>query len=314
MKKTWKYRLLSGLGAAMLAGTVPMTVLADETNPGEQQETAPEAAWPEENSVSVTEEQIDAYFDGSVFVGDSVMTGFRNYAMRRTDTYLGRMQFLAAGSFSVHNALGPITSKSTHPLYQGQQRYIWESLNMMQAKKVFLFFGLNDMNMGTLENTCDCYTQVIANIKSTCPEAEIHIISMTYTIKGKGKQNLNNDNIRRFNGMLKDMALSNGWGFIDLATPLSDANGDLEPAYCSDNYVHHTNAAYEIWSSVLRQYAKSQLDGTCGFPVNLHASAQEEREETEAMSAADETETPAESENPDEEKVGPYWQSLEETS
>lgn len=138
---------------------------------------------------------------------------------------------------------------------------------MIQPKRVFLFFGLNDMNMGTLEDTCALYAQVIANIKGTCPDAEIHLMSMTYTLRGKGKGNLTNPNIRRFNEMLKQMARDNGWGFVDIANPLADANGDLLPAYCSDHYVHQTNAAYDVWSVVLRDYARSQLDETSEFFV-----------------------------------------------
>lgn len=216
----------------------------------------------------ISEEDIDAYFDNTVFIGDSVMVGFRNYAMRRANTYLGRIQFLASGSFSVHNALWPVTNpKSVHPIYQGQKRAVWESVSMMQPKRVFMFFGLNDMNMGPIESTCECYNQVIANIKAGCPDAEIHLISMTYTLRGKGKGNLTNPNIRVFNELLKQMARDNGWGFVDLATALADANGDLVPAYCSDNYVHQTNAAYDVWSVVLRDYARSQLDESSEFFV-----------------------------------------------
>ena len=138
------------------------------------------------------------------------------------------------------------------------------------------------------------YAQVIANIKGTCPDAEIHLMSMTYTLRGKGKGNLTNPNIRRFNEMLKQMARDNGWGFVDIANPLADANGDLLPAYCSDHYVHQTNAAYDVWSVVLRDYARSQLDETSEFfvgektPVYVEAEGYGEvringdEEETEA--------------------------------
>ena len=57
------------------------------------------------------EPQLDAYFDGSVFIGDSVMQGYGDYAMRRGGSCLGRMQFLAEVSFSVFNALRPVTAK-----------------------------------------------------------------------------------------------------------------------------------------------------------------------------------------------------------
>ena len=92
----------------------------------------------------ITEEDIDAYFDQTVFTGDSVMVGFRNYAMHRANTYLGRIQFLASGSFSVHNALWPVTNpKSVHPLYQGKKMPVWESVGIIKPKRIFLFFGLD---------------------------------------------------------------------------------------------------------------------------------------------------------------------------
>lgn len=288
MKYGWKHRLLSGFFALAMIGNCSFIVSAaeqDKENIKAESELSAEkeevdtSVKAEAGSIPVTEEEIDAYFDGTVLVGDSVMVGFRNYAMNRADTYLGRIQFLANGSFSVHNALWPINGKSVHPIYQGKQQYVWDSLGMMQAKRVFLFFGLNDMNMGSLEDTCAHYCQVIANIKTTCPDAEIHLISMTYTLRGKGKGNLNNANIRQFNELLKQMAAENGWGFMDLATPLSDANGDLAPVYCSDNYVHQTNAAYDVWSVILREYARSQLDKTSAFPVGKEESEKTEHEE-----------------------------------
>ncbi len=293
MKKKWKRRLLCGFFALAVAGTQPAPAYAEEG--------AANAAQEAPAGIPATEEDIDAYFDGSVFVGDSVLMGFRNYALKRGGPCLGRMQFLASGSFSVYNALQPVSSKSVHPVYQGQQRLVWESVGMLQAKKVFLFFGLNDLNRGSLESTCGRYAQVIANIKANCPDTEIHIMSMTYTKQGKGKGKLNNPTIRQFNDMLRQMALDNGWGFIDIATPLADGNGDLAAAYCSDNYIHQTNAAYNVWTAVLKEYAKSQLEGTSAFPAALPKASEEE---TQAQ--APETDEPQQSaESGNSQTIGP---------
>ena len=265
-RKSFIYQVSCGLMALLLSASAATAVAAGEpsgpaSDPsiGQKQEAAVEEV---KEIKTATEEEIDAFFDGTVLVGDSVMLGFRNYAMRHQDTYLGRIQFLAAGSLSVHNALWPISSKSVHPVYQGQKRLLWDSISLMQARRVFLFFGLNDMNMNTLEGTCQKYKELVDNIKAADPGVEIHLISMTYTLAGKGKGRLTNPNIRQFNELLKQMALQEGWGFMDLASHLSDANGDLPAVYCSDNYVHQTTAAYDVWFTVLRQYAREQLEGT----------------------------------------------------
>lgn len=209
---------------------------------------------------TVSEEEIDAYFDHTVLVGDSIMLGMRNYAARRADTYLGRIQFLAAGSFSVNHALRPIVGNNIQPLYQGQKRHVWESIAEMGAKRVFILLGMNDMNISGAEGTAQKYKELLERIRESAPEAELHVVSLTYTLAGKGVDRLNNEEIRRYNALLSQMAEENGWGFLDLASPLSDENGDLAPVYCSDNYVHQTNAAYEVWSQSLRNYAKHALE------------------------------------------------------
>ena len=105
----------------------------------------------------------------------------------------------------------------------------------------------------------ELYQQLVARIKEQSPEAQIHIISMTYVAAGAGKKRLNNTNIRAFNATMKEIAAKEGWGFVNMADPLADGNGDLAKAYCSDNYVHQTPAAYKVWTGVLRAYAREVL-------------------------------------------------------
>lgn len=203
--------------------------------------------------------EAEEYFDHSVFVGDSIMLGFRNYAMKNQDTFLGNMEFLAAGSFSANNAMWPVDKKSVHPVYQGKQRHIWESIALMKGEKVFLMLGMNDLNVYGLEGSCEAYKELIGKIEEANPKAEFHIMSMTYVLKGKGKGKLENNTIREFNVMLEQMAEENGWGFVDIAGPLADGNGDLAEEYCSDDFAHQKPEAYDVWTEVLREYAEECL-------------------------------------------------------
>ncbi|MDE6517099.1 MAG: hypothetical protein K2L18_04525, partial [Acetatifactor sp.] len=54
-----------------------------------------------------------------------------------------------------------------------------------------------------------------------------------------------------------EMADENGWGYIDLCTPISDGEGNLAKDYCSDGYVHLNNAAYTLWEAELINYANT---------------------------------------------------------
>jgi lysophospholipase L1-like esterase len=202
--------------------------------------------------------QISGFYSNTVLVGDSVMVGFRNYCARSSDPVMKQLKFLAAGSLSLHNAFWDVSSRSVHPLYMGAQRQVWESVQLMGAQRVFLFFGINDMCYG-VEPTLPLYLQLVSKIKEYSPAAEITIISATYTKKDRGKGLLNNANIAAFNSNMQMLAAKNGWGFIDIATPLSDGAGNLLPAYCSDNYLHQTNSAYEVWRLAMYGYARKRL-------------------------------------------------------
>ena len=216
-------------------------------------------------------EQIRQFYNGAVFAGDSVLLGFRNYSAKSSDPMLTQLQFLAAGSLSLHNAFWPVSEKSVHPLYQGAQYPIWESMQMMGASKAFLFFGINDVSYD-LDESVALYPQLIDKIRELSPNMEITIISATYTLKDMGKGRLNNTNIAAFNASVKALAEQNGWGYIDMATVLSDGAGNLAPDYCSDGFLHESKKAYNVWTQMLVRYAAERL-GLQETPVE--ATAQE---------------------------------------
>ena len=234
--------------------------------------------------------QIMDFYNGAVFAGDSVLLGFRNYAAKSSDGFLKSLQFLAAGSFSLHNAFWPVNDKSVHPLYQGAQHPVWESIQMMGAKKAFLFFGINDVSLG-MDESISLYPQLIDKIHELSPDVEITIISATYTLKDAGTKGLNNTNLAAFNEAIRAKAEENGWGYIDMATVLSDGEGNLAPKYCSDGFVHETAAAYEVWTKMLIRYAAQQL----GFETpEMEEILQKAPETEEAVSGNAAEDAPAE--------------------
>lgn len=211
---------------------------------------------PAENEL--TDEELRAYFGESVFIGDSIMLGFRNYSAKQK-TYVHDIQFLAVGSYGVRNALKPVTKDNVHPKYKGKKYQLWEAIPLMECKRAFILFGMNDIAPLGLEGARDKYKELIDKILEASPDLEIHIISMTYTLEGEGKKKLNNTNIAEYNTLLQEMAEENGWGYIDLCTPTSDGSGNLAEECCSDGFVHLTKAAYTIWEAELINYANTAL-------------------------------------------------------
>ena len=236
-----------------------MEVSATQTVPTELSiEPAADALTEASAEQELTDEELRAYFGDSVFIGDSIMLGFRNYSAKQ-DTYVHEIQFLAVGSYGVQNALKPVNENNVHPKYKGKKYQLWEAIPLMDCKRVFIMFGMNDIAPLGIEGARDKYKELIDKILETSPDLEIHIISMTYTLEGKGKKILNNTNIAEYNTLLQEMAEENGWGYIDLCTPTSDGNGNLAEDCCSDGFVHLTKTAYMLWEEELINYANTVL-------------------------------------------------------
>ena len=207
-----------------------------------------------------TEDEIANYFQGAYVTGDSVAYGFQLYANRQkgNSAILQNLGFLTRGSFSAHNAFMAISKKSVHPTYQGAQHYIWDSLQMVGAKHVFMFFGLNDLNIGGVDSTVDYYVRLINQIRAVNPDIAFTIISTTPMYQGSEKGKLTNANIDALNARMQALCTENGWGYLDIASHLKAANGTLAAQYCSDHYVHETNAAYAIWLQCFHDYAQEK--------------------------------------------------------
>lgn len=214
-------------------------------------------------SQSAEDTELAQYYGDSVFIGDSIMLGFRNYSAKQT-SFVHEIQFLAAGSYSACNALKPVKGDNVHPKYKGKKCQVWDAVSQMGCKRAFVLLGMNDIAPLGLEGARDTYQELLTKIEEASPGIEIHIISVTYTLKDKGTKGLNNTNIDKYNVLLQEMAQENGWGYIDLCTPLSDGNGNLAEKYCSDGFVHLSKAAYTTWEKELVDYEKlhpAQEDG-----------------------------------------------------
>lgn len=202
----------------------------------------------------LTDEELRSYYGESVFIGDSIMLGFRNYSAKQ-ETFVHDIQFLAVGSYGVNNAMKPVKGDNVHPTYKGKKYQLWDAIPLTERTRAFFLLGMNDIAPLGLEGARDQYKELIDKILETSPELDIHIISVTYTLEGKGKKKLNNTNIAEYNTLLEEMAEENGWGYLDLCTIISDGEGNLAQECCSDGFVHLTKTAYSLWEAALIDYA-----------------------------------------------------------
>ena len=220
---------------------------------------------PSTDTRGLSDTEIFSFFNDAVFVGDSISLGWRMYvtSTRKTDSlFFGGAdgaQFLVSGSLGAGNSLWPVNNESVHPTYQGTQMQLWESIPKTGAKKVFVMFGLNDAALYGVDKTIQNFGTLFGKIKAAVPDVQFYVMSATYVKAGGERGSLNSALLRKLNLALIDFCAQNGYEFINLADALADPDGNLKATYCSDGFVHQTNAAYEVWTKLLKGYAASKL-------------------------------------------------------
>ncbi len=209
--------------------------------------------------------ECEQFFSDAVFCGDSITNDFRHYhymMLENDPQFFGQTHFLCEGSYGVGHAFDPISSTSMHPIYAGEQHYLWDSIHLMGARKVFILFGLNDIAIYGVDGTAERFEQLTDRILEVNPGVKIYIISTMYMYHlASPRPKLNNPNIYLLNQKLVDLCNRKGYQFLNIASHLIDENGYVPDRYSSDQYVHQTYAAYDVWADILRSLAAREILG-----------------------------------------------------
>lgn len=237
----------------------PGTIMLQGSNGLPQRNTMPKELY------GISTSDCESWFSDCVFVGDSIMIGWKNYNTLMIEKgnadFFGNTRFFCEGSYGYGHALEPVTEDSLHPMYAGEKHSIEDALLLMNAKKAFICFGLNDIGIYGVDGTVKNFEELLRRIYEKNPNIDLYIISAMYMYKGSEKPKLNNENILMLNIELAEYCNDNEIPFINIAGELIDENGFVPDKYSSDKYVHQTYAAYEVWAEVLRSVAAREIAG-----------------------------------------------------
>lgn len=189
-----------------------------------------------------------SFFDDAAFVGDSISLMLSNYC--DYTRALGNATFLVRGSYGVGNEV----VAGYHIIYQGVETLLEDALASCGAKKVFIMLGMNDIALYGIDGTIENWGKLLERLRAKLPDIEIYIQSMTPVWTGGEVGGLNNKNVNAYNQKLQAFAQANGCKYIDIASYMRDSTGGLATPYCSDSYVHLTEAGAKAWIQVLMAY------------------------------------------------------------
>lgn len=195
-----------------------------------------------------------SFFDDAAFIGDSVTVALKNYCISKGS--LGKATFLCVSSYSANNAV----TNGLYLSYQGKNTTPQAALKKCGAKKVFIMLGMNDVALfgeNSVSRAMRNWEKMLGNIRKECPDIQIYIQSATPIYTAGQVGGLNNERMNAYNAALKQFAQENNCYYIDVATPMKDSTGGLADKYCSDNYVHLTQAGCQLWVGALKNHLGS---------------------------------------------------------
>lgn len=196
-------------------------------------------------------------FEDAVFIGDSVTLKLKNFVTKQRQSvpeYFGGGQFLTSGSLGSGNALWEVSSKSVHPAYQGEKMLLEESIPLTGAKKIYMMLGINDIAVYGLEGAVENYKLLMNRILEAVPDTQFYIQSATPIVEGAETGSLTNENLEKYNLLLKEMCEERELRFVDVASVMKDENGYLIRDYCSDPDgmgIHLMDDACKLWLGYL---------------------------------------------------------------
>ncbi len=213
----------------------------------------------------------DAFFENSLFVGDSIMEGIRQYVMgqREETSCLGDARFLTTTiGISLADLVGDRQAGIFYS-YQGQELPLEDIVADLGPDRIFLLLGLNDLSVieenPQVSQVVDRYRRLVENLTACLPETQVVVITNPPKIASAWlpdyavNRSFGNQLIDDFSASLMEMCQTEGIACIDAHTLLQDGSGALPEGYCRDGYVHLNNAGSAVVVDALYQFAQGQL-------------------------------------------------------
>ncbi len=209
----------------------------------------------------------DDWFSDAVFIGDSRTDGLRLYSgIRGADflAYKSLMIFHVVGNDQVDRKAVPLNGV-------GDKKTVLEWLDEKQYAKVYLMFGVNELGYGDDAAFTAAFSRTVDEIRVRQPEAVLYIQSLVPIEPEKAHATnpaswLNNDNVARYNELLRQVCADKGVVYVDVASALVNDAGNLPPEGTTDG-IHFTRSWYEKWYAYLKTHTVDPAEYAAGQPV-----------------------------------------------
>ena len=214
----------------------------------------------------VINEHNDAYFNGALFIGDSILEGVRQYvnAARSGGEVLGDAKFLSSLEGVALCDLVGDRDWGRKYTWQGAKTELKDIVDGLEIRRFFLFMGLNDLADGDftdVDAVVDRCMRLISLLREWKPEAEVLVMTLppktasAWLPDYTANRGFGNPLIDEYAAALTAACEERGIPVIDVHSALSGEDGALPEEYCSDGFIHLSRAGREAVVKALYAYA-----------------------------------------------------------
>lgn len=131
-----------------------------------------------------------------------------------------------------------------------------DSLIAAHPSKIFLLISTNNFindPQATPEQVWEIYRKILIRLRTGSPDTQLLVISTLPQNPVSPYHEGRNPKAVEINRRLQDYEGIYGYTYLDLASQLSDENGNLDAAYTVDG-IHLLPEAYRIWNKLIQPY------------------------------------------------------------
>ena len=204
----------------------------------------------------LTDISVNDFFSKAVFIGNSTSEGLTTYFNSKGKDYLGGPLVAAKVSYTFNSDKSKLNGYMLK--YKDEQLQAKELVKKTGSKRALIMMGTNDLMGAQASAVAEKYYKYIEGIQQENPGVVIYIQSTTPRRGTKNIDSLSNDKINELNKLMMEYANShNDVFYIDISTPLMDADGNLNQSYSSDGYVHLNIEGYGVWVNRVVDYVRA---------------------------------------------------------
>ena len=217
-----------------------------------------------------TDGELLDYYQGALFVGDSISRQLQTFLYHKKlddPAFVWDVRYANSQSYSLYSASRKNLLKNGTVLnYKGKDTTLVEVVKQLQPEKMLILLGVNDYAGENIEKHIGYCGRILELTKQVSPETEVIFFSLTPVTKSFCKKKDYRRMWDDYNAALKAFCEENGAGYMDIDTPMKNADGYLKADYSSDGKYHLSPTGLQSWLDSMIAYARQQAENGLWTP------------------------------------------------